>query len=231
MASPKRTNGATYTAPVVSRRPARPEELDWTTLGASIRAARLSAGLGLRELARRIEMTPGFVSQLENGIAGPSVATLYAVARELDVSIDSFFRSPEPVREHAVDVVRAGDRATMHLNRGVKWQMLASDPSGGGEFREITYAPGSQSSAPGELLRHQGLEYGVVLSGTLGVEVEGREFLLQRGDSISYDAALGHRFWNPGDRAVRALWLIYGHPAAGGPATRAFTHCAVPDPA
>ena len=46
-----------------------------------------SAG-GLRPLARKADVSPSFVSQIENGKSQPSVATLYAFAQLLDVSID-----------------------------------------------------------------------------------------------------------------------------------------------
>jgi transcriptional regulator with XRE-family HTH domain len=203
------------------RSPRAADELDWTEIGGAIRAARQRAGIGLRELGRRIGVTPGFMSQLENGIAGPSVSTLYAVAQELDVSIDSLFVPPRGGGASRVAVVRAELRRTVQLGRGVEWQMLASDEAGGAEFREITYAPGACSSPPEELIRHSGHEYGVVLSGTLEVQVEQELFVLTRGDSVAYDASLGHRLRNPGNHAMRAVWLIYGQPASAGSVCRA----------
>lgn len=52
---------------------------------------RLATGLTLRELARRLGVSPSFLSQVENGKSQPSVATLYAIARLLNVSIDDLF--------------------------------------------------------------------------------------------------------------------------------------------
>jgi transcriptional regulator with XRE-family HTH domain/mannose-6-phosphate isomerase-like protein (cupin superfamily) len=53
----------------------------------------------LRELARRLGVSPSFVSQLENGKSQPSVATLYSITQLLDVSIDHLFEDrgePDP---------------------------------------------------------------------------------------------------------------------------------------
>lgn len=61
---------------------------DLKALGQRMRAAREAEGIGLRELARRIECSPGLVSQVENGLVTPSVATLYAMATEIGVQID-----------------------------------------------------------------------------------------------------------------------------------------------
>ena len=47
--------------------------------GQAIRAAREQRGLSLRELARRVNVSPSFVSQIELGKANPSVGTLYSL--------------------------------------------------------------------------------------------------------------------------------------------------------
>src|ERR1043165_9920857 len=60
-------------------------------LGSRLKDLRLKAGLTLRETARKIGVSPSFVSQIENGKSQPSVATLYTFARLLDVSIDELF--------------------------------------------------------------------------------------------------------------------------------------------
>jgi transcriptional regulator with XRE-family HTH domain len=60
-------------------------------IGARLREARTMQGLGVRELARRIGVTPSMVSQLERGKVMPSVTTLAAIARELELSLDELF--------------------------------------------------------------------------------------------------------------------------------------------
>jgi transcriptional regulator with XRE-family HTH domain len=61
------------------------------SLGARLREVRLTSGLSLREVARRLGVSPSFVSQVENGKSQPSVATLYSFAQLFDVSIDQLF--------------------------------------------------------------------------------------------------------------------------------------------
>ena len=39
-------------------------------------------------LASRLGVSPSLISQIETGRANPSVSTLYAIAAELDVSLD-----------------------------------------------------------------------------------------------------------------------------------------------
>jgi transcriptional regulator with XRE-family HTH domain len=60
-------------------------------LGARLRQARQRSGLSLRELARQLNVSASFVSQLENGKSQPSVATLYSITQLLGLSIDELF--------------------------------------------------------------------------------------------------------------------------------------------
>jgi transcriptional regulator with XRE-family HTH domain len=63
-------------------------------LGERLRAERDRLGLSLRELARRLEVSPSLVSQIETGKIQPSVRTLYAIVTELGVSLDELFAPP-----------------------------------------------------------------------------------------------------------------------------------------
>jgi nitrogen PTS system EIIA component len=58
------------------------------TLGGRVRRARVEAGLGLRELARRLEKTPSYLSDIENNRRVPSEPVLRDLSRELPVEFD-----------------------------------------------------------------------------------------------------------------------------------------------
>lgn len=58
-----------------------------SALGARIRALRHRRGLSLRELARRLEVSPATLSQLERGRVGVTVARLNRIAQALEVAV------------------------------------------------------------------------------------------------------------------------------------------------
>ncbi|WP_223189544.1 helix-turn-helix domain-containing protein [Nonomuraea terrae] len=83
--------------------PSSPQTSDDATavnLGLRLRMARRKSGLSLRELARRLSVSPSFLSQIENGKSQPSVATLYSMAQMLNVSVDHLFESEEAPMEY-----------------------------------------------------------------------------------------------------------------------------------
>lgn len=61
-------------------------------IGGNIKKLRLQRGLTQEELAERCELTKGYISQLENDLASPSIATLVDILSILGVTPASFFR-------------------------------------------------------------------------------------------------------------------------------------------
>jgi transcriptional regulator with XRE-family HTH domain len=208
------------------RRSARPPlEED---VGPRLRAHREQRGLSLRELARRLGVSPSAISQIETGKSRPSVSTLYSIVSELGMSLDELFGAPksaQPAAAHAATpavpagrgrpsaerhVQRADSRATIELESGVRWERLTPGPDHDTDFLFVTYDVGGSSSEGNRSIRHSGHEYGLVLSGTLEVTVGFDHYLLGPGDSISFDSTVPHRLTNLGDEPVRGVWFVVG---------------------
>jgi transcriptional regulator with XRE-family HTH domain len=195
-------------------------------LGPRLRAIRLRQGIGVRELARRLDLAPSSISQIETGKMRPSVRTLYALASEFGVTVDEvLFNEPQPSRdrgassavgstrgpsEPGLTVQRAAERPAIALNSGVRWERLMFWADEDVEFLEATYEPGGASSPDLSFVRHNGHEFGFVLSGSLRVVVGFDEFVLEPGDSITFPSSTPHRLSNDGAETVRAVWVVRG---------------------
>jgi transcriptional regulator with XRE-family HTH domain len=194
-------------------------------LGPRLRAIRLRRGLSLRELARRLALSPSSISQIETGKMQPSVRTLYAFVSEFGVTVDEvlFDQSPSPdgpsgaasgaspvAAGPGLSVQRAVGRPTITLNSGVTWERLMIWADEDVEFIEATYEPGGASGPDDALVRHSGHEFGHVLSGTLRVVVGFDEFVLGPGDSVTFPSSTPHRLSNDGSETARAIWVVRG---------------------
>ena len=195
-------------------------------LGQAIRAVRERRGMSLRELARRVEVSPSFVSQIELGKANPSVGTLYALVSVLGTTLDDLIGErpadpgPELVDASAADggspaawprvdvpVQPAAGRQRVEMS-GVVWERLTHDHDPYVDFLHVEYAPGSSSCAPDQLMRHGGREYGHLVSGRLDVQVGFDTWSLGPGDSIHFDSTTPHRLSNPYDEPCTAVWFV-----------------------
>jgi len=200
-------------------------------LGERLRAERDRLGLSLRELARRLEVSPSLVSQIETGKIHPSVRTLYAMVSELGVSLDDLFSPAEPEPGRAAEstrsthslgtrergakikqsrVQRADSRRKIELESGVCWELLTTSNDRDVDFLHAVYEVGGASSSDGKLVRHNGREFGLVVSGTLSVTVGFEEHTLGAGDSISFESSIPHLLRNDGDEVVHAIWVVLG---------------------
>ena len=190
-----------------------------SSLGPRLREIRLERGISLRELARRLDLSPSSISQIETGKMQPSVRTLYAFVAEFGVTVDEvLFEQGPPSRLETTPaaagpglaVQRARGRPAIALNSGVTWERLMFWADEDVEFIEAIYEPGGASGPPDALVRHNGHEFGHVLSGTLRVVVGFDEYVLGPGDSITFPSSTPHRLSNDGDESVRAIWVVRG---------------------
>jgi transcriptional regulator with XRE-family HTH domain len=201
-------------------------------VGSRLRTERERLGIGLRELARRVGVSPSLVSQIELDRVNPSVSTLYALVTELGMTMSDVFgesRPPEPV----VSELRGGlaerpeTRRVINLASGVRWERLTHDSDPEVEFLYVVYPVGAASCPPDALMTHGGKEYGYVSSGTLGVQVGFEEYELGPGGSIAFDSSSPHRLWTIGEAPVHAVWVVIGRKAD----PRAATAPPPPEPA
>jgi transcriptional regulator with XRE-family HTH domain len=204
----------------------RPIEDD---LGRRLRTYREERQISLRELARRLKISPSAISQFETGKSRLSVNTLYAIVTELEISLDTLFNgigedgaapivraeSPsrgvvEPPAPYERHVQRGHGRRALELETGVRWERLTPESDREADFLYVIYDVGG-SSGPGDaFMRHAGHEYGLVLSGTLEVTVGFDVYTLGSGDSISFDSTVPHRLRNIGSEPVHGVWFVIG---------------------
>ncbi|HBK39382.1 MAG: helix-turn-helix transcriptional regulator [Actinobacteria bacterium] len=217
---------------------------EWIGVGERLRGAREAAGISMRELARRVEVSPGHISNVERGLASLSVRSLYTIVSELQISMDSLFvkvdsqvhtgdssekagrAADSPGQALALGeleakgvVMRRLSRPSIPLPTGTRWERLTPHAEMGAEFIEVIYPPSKESSPPEEFVLHSSREYGVITHGSLTIQVGFDTAVLNVGDSIAFDSTTPHRYWNETDEEVRAVWFIAdtsaNSPAAG----------------
>jgi transcriptional regulator with XRE-family HTH domain len=186
-------------------------------VGERLRERRKELSLSVRELARRVAVSPSLISQIENGKTSPSVGTLYAIVSEMDLSLDEVFsgtgesrRGGDGSRDPRSPVVTEDERKEISLGSGVRWQRLTRVADPNVDFLHLIYEPGSASCPEDHLMRHAGQEYGYVISGRLSVTIGFDTYELTSGDSISFDSTQPHRLAAVGDEPMYAIWTVIG---------------------
>jgi transcriptional regulator with XRE-family HTH domain len=201
--------------------------LNGAVLGSKLRAERERQGLTVREMARRVDVSPSLVSQIERGLVRPSVGTLYSMTAELGLAMDGLFTDTEhesaaveqgpaasrdagaAARRRAHTVVQhRHNRQHIRLAGGVAWERLTAQPDDQVEFLHVRYEAGAESCPENSFFRHGGKEYAYVLEGRLGLQIGFDRYELSPGDSVSFESHNPHRLWAIGDEPATAIWVI-----------------------
>lgn len=160
------------------------------------------------EVASFCNITEEEYLKYESGTTDIPIGVLQAVAKHLKVELTGILFGEEPtVSEYFL--TRAGLGTAMERTHAYKYQSLAA----GFAHRKaepfiVTVEPKSEET-PVHLNSHEGQEFNFVLEGTLLLSINGKELILNEGDSIYFDSSKKHGMKALNDKAVRFLAIIF----------------------
>lgn len=170
------------------------------TPGNCLRRLRRRAHKTLKEISQTTGLSISFISALERGSSGASVASLRLLAEAYGVNMRQIFGAD---LEHDSPLVRSGERPAMQWENGVRFEEMAAgekamDPA----YIRIPPHAGSEGS-----YSHEGEEFVYVISGNMHVELKDQEpYLLGPGDTLYFPSATLHRWWTE-DVAAEAIYV------------------------
>jgi transcriptional regulator with XRE-family HTH domain len=175
-----------------SSAPSGPPRSLEANIGSEVRRLRKSLDLTVAELGAAASISAGMLSKIENGGISPSLATLDALAKALNVPISALFAETEERRD--CSFVKAGSGVRIE-RRGTKaghlYDLLGHSLAGdlGVEPYLITLR---KDAAPYTSFRHAGVEFLYMLSGQVRYRHADRTYLMQPGDALFFDATARH---------------------------------------
>ncbi|MHB8398962.1 MAG: helix-turn-helix domain-containing protein [Candidatus Limnocylindrales bacterium] len=174
-------------------------------IGPQVKRLRLERGLTLAQVSAKSGLNVGYLSQIENDKASPSLEALAALADGIDVPMTWFLLDIATPPK----VVRANERRSWNGPGGA-----LVDEVDGGIPRDIRII--RTRSAPGMstgLHAHGGDEHHVVLSGRVRLSQGDHVMELGPGDYLLWDATIPHDAETIGDEPAELL--IVSHRSHG----------------
>ena len=169
-------------------------------LGGKIKQMRNRKNLTQEELADRCELTKGYISQLENNLNSPSIATLTDILSALGSNLSEFFKE-----EAEEKVVFSKEEFFEKDSDGVLFKWLI--PNAQKNMMEPVLVELAEGGATAEDIPHEGEEFGFVLDGKIGVDLGNKQFLCKKGEAFYYSASKTHKIVNKGKGKARFLWI------------------------
>jgi transcriptional regulator with XRE-family HTH domain len=181
-------------------------EDDDVWIGARLRELRKDRGLSIQQVADRVGLSIGMISQIERGVSTPSLRSLRLLAEALDVAVSWFFASSKGHSASRHIIRRAQRRRLRVPDVGVVQELLSPDSAITVEIYEVTLEPFG-SSGPGSY-SHEGEKAGLVIEGEMRLIIGEEVHDLQCGDSFQFPSTKPHRFANPSNAQTRFVWIV-----------------------
>ncbi len=169
-------------------------------LGEKIKQMRNQKGLTQKELADRCELTKGYISQLENNLNSPSIATLTDILAALGSNLAEFFRE-----EAEEKIVYSKNEFIEKNENGVLWSWLI--PNAQKNMLEPVLVELEEGATTAGDIPHEGEEFGYVLEGKIAVTLGNTHHLCKKGEAFYYPAEKPHSIINKGKGKARFLWI------------------------
>lgn len=171
-------------------------------IGEKIRLLRMEKQLTQEELANRCELSKGFISQVENDLTSPSIATLIDILDILGTNLPDFFSD---TKEEKVTFIEADmfEKNDIDLKYSLMWLI----PNAQKNIMEpilITIESGGQYI---EEEPHDGEEFGYILSGSINLHLGKKKYKLKKGDSFYYKAKSTHYLANTSKSKAKVIWI------------------------
>ncbi len=174
------------------------------SIGQKVHEWRKDNGLTLLQLAQKTGLTAGYISQVENDKASPSINTLKKISEALSVRIIDFFS------DEVID-----DPKVMRPHEWTKVDI----PGWDADVKQLVRIPGTKRMQPfytvippegrsRQSYAHPGEEFGLVLGGTLTLTVGKEIYELAAMSSFYYSSLLPHYWENKGIEPCSVVWVL-----------------------
>lgn len=176
-------------------------------IGERIRGLRDALDLSVEDMAGQCGLPVDRYQQIESGECDIAVSTLQQIGRKCNVPLDVLMFGEEP-KMNAYFLTRWGTGISVERTKAYKYQSLASG------FRNrkadpflVTVEP-KPEDIPIYYNTHYGQEFNLVIEGRMVLSINGKDLILEQGDSLYFDSSLPHGMKALDEKAVKFLAIV-----------------------
>lgn len=178
----------------------RKKEGDVMNLGEKLKLYRQRCGLTQEELGDRCELTKGYISQLENEITSPSIATLSDILEALGTSLGEFFSEE---KEDKIVFGRDDYFVKEEDDQSITW-LVPNSQKNEMEPIIVTLEPKAETTMD---MPHEGEEFGLVLDGAITLHYGKTVVKVKKGETFYIISNKPHYLENRGSTRAKVVWV------------------------
>ena len=169
-------------------------------LGAKLKDMRQQKKLTQEELADRCELTKGYISQLENDLTSPSIATLVDLLNALGGNLSDFFHEDEEEK-----IVFSESEYIEKQSDGMKFKWVI--PNAQKNMMEPVLVELEAGADTRTDFPHEGEEFGFVIEGRVSIEKAGKRHIATKGERFYSTARRARKMVNIGKSTPNFTWI------------------------
>lgn len=170
-------------------------------IGEKIKALRLACDLTQEELADRCELTKGYISQLENELTSPSIATLIDILSALGTNLKEFFNSDDS--EEKISFSKNDFIEKITDSYTLNWLV----PNAQKNEMEPLHMILNAGAETDEDVPHEGEEFGYVLKGEITLVIGKKKTKVKKGESFYFTPSKMHKIINTKEQNAEFIWV------------------------
>jgi transcriptional regulator with XRE-family HTH domain len=190
--------------------------MDEELIAANINALRKQRKMTLEKLAELTGLTKGYLSKIERSKKAPPYSTLNKIAFAFEVDVAFLLGERlDPSKDSRISFTRKNQGKVVNIMRslsegslyGYGYEALASDKPGK-NMEPYIIEPSFNEEA---IFQHEGEEFMYVLEGKHKLIYDGKEYIMEEGDCIYFDASIPHTGRSLGKKKARLLAVMLNY--------------------
>lgn len=171
-------------------------------IGYRMKELRIQYGLTQQELADRLELSKGFISQLERNLTSPSIGTLLDIIQCLGTTPAEFFtdETPEQIIFKEQDYFEKVDDEHKNI---LQW-IIPNAQKNAMEPVRLVISPGGTSEI---MMPHEGEEFGYVIKGIIKITYGIKTYIVRSGESFYFKSGKKHFIENTSRKEAIIIWV------------------------
>jgi Uncharacterized conserved protein, contains double-stranded beta-helix domain len=171
-----------------------------------LKGLRDALNIDIEEIASVCDLPVARYTEIESGATDIPVSILHQISQHYGIEL-SILMFGDEAHMSSYYLTRAGKGASVERTQAYKYQSLASG------FKDRTVTPflvtvEPDGDAPMTLNHHIGQEFNMVLKGRMMLNINGKELILEEGDSIYFNSSLLHGMKALDNQQVQFLAII-----------------------
>ena len=172
-----------------------------------LKGLRDALDLSVEEVAADCNFTVEEYQAIESGECDFSVSVLQRIARKYGITLDELMFGEEP-KMKSYFLTRRGTGVSVERTKAYKYQSLASGFKGRKADPFIVTVEPKPENTPVYFNTHEGQEFNLVIEGRMLLNINGKELILNPGDSLYFDSSKPHGMLALDGKTVKFLAVV-----------------------